>query len=256
MVQHNTEEEWKLAREAFSRLDEKVPYAIALGNHDMGPDGSARNRESLFKNYFPLGHFQRWDSFGGVYDNEPDRADNCYHLFDGGGRRWLVLVLEFGPRHDVLRWADDLVSRHPDRSVILITHAYLHNDGRRYDRNIDNQYYPPSAYPLARSEEGLNDGEDIWRKLVSRHPNMTLVISGHVCVAARLASKGEGGNTVCQMLVDYQNQEKGGTGWLRLLAFSSGSTSIHVRDYSPVLDTWSSHPDRQFHMKLSHPIRP
>ena len=43
VVEHNNEKEWKIAREAFSLLDGKVPYAIALGNHDIGPKGILEN---------------------------------------------------------------------------------------------------------------------------------------------------------------------------------------------------------------------
>ena len=253
VVQHNNDQEWKIARKAFSLLDGKVPYAIALGNHDIGPDGSAANRDTLFGKYFPLSEFKKWGTFGGVYDREPDRADNSYHVFDAGGRQWLVLALEFGPRDDVLRWADEVISKHPEHPVILVTHAYLDSDGRRYDRTIENQQYPPQDYPIAEDRAGLNSGEDIWTKLVAKHRNVVMVMSGHVCVAARLGSKGDAGNLVHQMLVDYQDQEGGGNGWLRLLQFSPGGGTVRVRDYSPVLDSWSEHPERCFQIELSLP---
>ena len=98
VVEHNNEKEWKIAREALSLLDGKVPYAIALGNHDIGPRGSSKTRDTLFGEYFPLTEFKKWESFGGVYDREPDRGENIYHVFRAGGRQWLALVLEFGPR--------------------------------------------------------------------------------------------------------------------------------------------------------------
>ena len=158
VVEHNNEKEWEIARKAFSVLDGKVPYAIALGNHDIGPRGSAKNRDSLFGEYFPLGDFKKWESFGGVYDRESDKGENIYHVFRAGGRQWLVLVLEFGPRDDVLRWAREVVAEHPEHPVILITHAYLHNDGRRYDRAILAQQYPPQNFSVAADKAGLNTG--------------------------------------------------------------------------------------------------
>jgi 3',5'-cyclic AMP phosphodiesterase CpdA len=246
VVEHNKAKEWRIAREAFSLLDGKVPYAIALGNHDMGRRGSARSRKSQFSKYFPVDLFRGWESFGGVYDREPDQTDNSYHAFAAGGRKWLVVALEFGPRDDVLRWANNVVSQHPDHTVIVITHTYLDNDGRRYSRELEKQTYPPYKYPLAKGKGSLNDGEEIWQKLVSAHGNMKLVVSGHVCVAAYLSSTGKAGNVVHQMLVNYQNQKRGGTGWLRLLKFSENAERVHVQDYSPVLDQWSEHPDRNF----------
>jgi len=253
VVQHNNENEWKIARRAFARLDGKVPYAIALGNHDMGPGGSTGSRDSLFGKHFPLADLGGLPSFGGVYDKEPDKADNSHHSFRAGGRQWMILTLEFGPRDDVLRWADEVVGKHPEHSVIVITHAYLDRDGRRYDRTIPDQHYPPQDYPIAGDGAGLNCGEDIWRKLVAKHRNAVMVVSGHVCVAARLMSKADSGNLVHQMLVNYQDQERGGNGWLRLLRFSPGAWSVDVQDYSPVLDKWSDHPDRRFVLSLDLP---
>jgi hypothetical protein len=55
------------------------------------------------------------------------------------------------------------------------------------------------------------------------------------------------------MVVDYQNQKRGGNGWLRLLQFSQGGRTVQVRDYSPVLDEWSDHPDRRFTLQLDLP---
>jgi len=253
VVEHNSDKEWKIARKAFSLLDGRVPFAIALGNHDIGPRGSSKSRDTLFGEYFPLVDLKKWPSFGGVYDKQPGKGENIYHVFQAGGRDWLALVLEFGPRDDVLRWAGEVVARHPEHAVILITHAYLHNDGRRYDRGIPDQHYPPQDYPIARDKAGLNTGEDIWRKLVCKNRNMVMVISGHVCVAARLTSHGDAGNRIHQMVVDYQNQERGGNGWLRLLQFSEGGRTVNVRDYSPVLDEWSDHPDRRFDLSLDLP---
>ena len=252
VVQHNSHREWKVAREAFARLDGKVPYAIAPGNHDLGPRGSAQSRDSLFGRYFPLSHFQTWPTFGGVYDREPDRPDNSCHLFEAAGTKWLILALEFGPRDDVVRWAREVVKKHPEHRVILITHAYLDMDGRRYDRTLEDQNYPPYTYPPAEAEGALNDGEQLWRKLLLPFPNTRIVLCGHVGIAARLASRGKAGNVVHQMLVNYQEEEKGGTGWLRLMEIRPGTGKIHVRDYSPLLESWSDHPDRNF--LLSSPM--
>ena len=53
----------------------------------------------------------------GNYDKEPDRAENSWHFLEAGGRKFLVLCLEFGPREDVVRWANAVVAAHPEREV-------------------------------------------------------------------------------------------------------------------------------------------
>jgi hypothetical protein len=260
VTQNNTNEEWQVAARAHALLAGLVPFAGGPGNHDLGLQGKSTNRQSAFSEFFPLATFQKWPSFGGVYDGEPAKTENSCHLFEAGGRKWLILALEFGPRDDVLRWASEMVSKYPDRSAILVTHAYLRPDNTRFDRKA---VLPPGKgkkqprnkgldnYPVAKSPEGFNDGEDMWQKLVSRHPNFALVVCGHVCLTGRLDSTGTHGNVVHQMVVDYQNQPDGGQGYLRLLQFHPGDGRVTVNDYSPVLDQLSSQPNTSYEFKIA-----
>jgi len=257
VTEHNVESEWQAARRAQAILDGRVPYALLPGNHDLGGKDNPNPRHTLFSDFFPVSAFRKWPTFGGVYDKEPNRSENNFHLFTAGGRQWLVLDLEFGPRNDVVRWANDVVKQHPDRSVILVTHAYLRPDNRRFDRNATIIVKKKSKsggldnFSQAKLPEGLNDGEDLWQKLVSQHANFALVICGHSCVTARLDSPGKAGNTVHQMMVDYQNQPNGGDGFLRLLQFHPDGRKVTVRDYSPTLDKPSEIPGANYEFDIS-----
>lgn len=257
VTQHNTNEQWRAARAAHDLFIGKVPCAIAPGNHDLGPSGRANTRETAFTEFFPLAEFKRWKTFGGVYDKEPTRTENNFHRFEAGGRKWLVLALEFGPRDDVVRWANDVVARHPDHSAILITHAFLRSDSTRYDRRVKVTVKGKEGnkgldqYGLSKADGGFNDGEDLWKKLVAKHPNFTLVVSGHTTVTARRVDKGAHGNDVHQVLVDYQNQERGGNGFLRLLQFAPDGRTVRVVDYSPVTDGPSAFPDTDYQITLA-----
>lgn len=246
ITQHNTNAQWQVAARAHALLDAAgIPCAITTGNHDLGPEGKATSRETPFAKFFPLEAFKKWPTFGGIYDKEPDRSDNNYHLFEAGGRKWLILCLEFGPRDDVLRWANEVAARHPDRSAILVTHAYLRPDNNRFNRHafikVKNLEVNMGLdrYGLAKAEGGFNDGEDIWKKLVSQHAGFVLVVSGHVCYTGRLDSPGKHGNVVHQMVVDYQSGKDGGQGFLRLLQFHPDGKRVSVADYSPLLDQLS-----------------
>ncbi|MBI5772209.1 MAG: metallophosphoesterase [Verrucomicrobia bacterium] len=243
----NTAPEWEVAAKAHARLAGVVPCALLPGNHDYN-----KERGSGLSAAFPPDEFRKLPTFGGFYDQEPQRSDNSYHLFEAGGRKWLVLALEYGPRHDVLRWANAVAAKHPDRSAILITHAYLRPDNTRFDRKVfamvkgkrSNKGLDGSA--LSKSPAGFNDGEDLWQKLVSQHANFTLVVSGHVCITGRRTDTGKHGNAVHQILVDYQNQPNGGNGYLRLLQFLPDGKTLRVRDYSPTLDDTIAAEDRVF----------
>ena len=124
-------------------------------------------------------------TFGSVYDLEPDRMDNSYHLFSAAGRDFLVLCLEFGPRRDVIRWANEVVARYPGREAILVTHAFTYTDNRRYDwaKFGRQQTWNPHDYNIVRHgiKDDVADGEQLWQELVSRHESFIFTINGHVC---------------------------------------------------------------------------
>ncbi len=259
ITQHNTNDQWEVAVRAHALLDGKIPCAITTGNHDLGPEGRAGTRETAFAKFFPLESFKKWPTFGGIYDKEPDRTDNNYHLFEAGGRKWLILCLEFGPRDDVLRWGNEIAEKHPDRSVVLVTHAYLRPDNLRFNRHsfIRVKGFEVNLgmdrYGLAKAAGGFNDGEDVWKKLVSQHANFALVVSGHVCFTGRLDSEGRHGNFVHQMVVDYQNAKEGGQGFLRLLQFHPDGKTVSVADYSPLLDQLSERKGTRYEFTIAPP---
>ena len=82
IVDLNTAPEWSIADEAMSILDGEIPYSLLPGNHDMGEDGSANVRDTdLYNETFSVERFAQTETFGGVYDVEPDRYDNNYHTY-------------------------------------------------------------------------------------------------------------------------------------------------------------------------------
>ena len=257
ITDNNNEAQWEVARDAMAKLDGVAPYALCLGNHDIGPSGWTFTRKTLFNNYFPLEKYQDRPTFGGVFDAEPDRLDNSYHLFSADGRDFIVLALEFAPRDAVVDWANRVLGEHPDRWGILITHAYLYSDGTRYDWDAKGkkQMWSPHAYKVAKKPGQGNDGEELWRKLVSKHPKMLFVINGHVLNdgLGRLTSDNDAGNPVHQMLVNFQMKPKLGGGYLRLLEFLPDGTTVQVKDYSPVKDNYKTGPDNAFKLTIPAP---
>ena len=249
--------EWEVAKAAFARLDGKVPYLPTPGNHDYGGRLQVQTHRSPYSNFFPVSHFQKMPTYGGVYDLEPQKSDNQYHRFTAGGRKWMVLALEYAPRTDVLRWAGDMCKANPDHSVIITTHAYL-------DPRTNRRF--PGAEAAAKTEKGkkealkpaterpdLNQGEDIWKKLSSKHGNIVMVLCGHASYTSHATSTGEAGNTVHEVVVDYQRDVNGGDGWMRLLQFLPDGKTVRTRDYSPTLDLSCTMQDRCYDMVFELP---
>jgi len=251
----NLPEQWDNAARSMKLLDGRVPYFMAPGNHDYSKGGGATDRTTRFGEYFPPAAFEQLSTFGGFYDRELDRVDNSFHLFAAEGRKFIVLCLEFGPRKDVLRWANAVVSRHHDRDAILVTHAYTYSDNTRYDfiKLGNKQSWNPHTYGLAAaSHDDVTDGQELWDLLVSKHPNFIFTINGHVLNdgLGRLATPDPSGRNVLQMLVNFQMKPNGGDGWLRLLEMRPDG-SMQVYDYSPTRNQTNASGKNQFLVQLA-----
>lgn len=240
--------QWDVASAAMHKLDGHVPYAIALGNHDYTDDRS-RSRKTPLNDFFHPSNYAQWPTFGGVM--EPGHLENNWHTFRAHDTDYLILALEFGPRDHVLDWANSVVEQHPHHRVILGTHAYTYSDSRRYNRKDrpDWQMWNPHHY---RSEGGNNDGQDIWDKLVNRHPNFLIVANGHVINdgLGRKTSRTQYGNAVHQMLFNYQGVYQGGLGTIRLLHFLPDRKTIQVRTLSVSTNQFVTGPQEQFTLEI------
>src|SRR6185503_8725998 len=127
------------------------------------------------------------------------------------GNKYLILALEWAPRDHAVEWANSIVERHTDHRVILLTHAYMYYDETRYDwkTNGEKQTWNPHAYANAKLPGGANDGQELWDKLVKRHPGFVLTLNGHVLNdgTGRMTSRGDHGNVVHQLLANYQMKQ-------------------------------------------------
>ncbi|HEX2860209.1 MAG TPA: metallophosphoesterase [Lacunisphaera sp.] len=259
ITNNNTPAQWRNARDAMNRLgDAGIPYALLPGNHDLGADGKCTDRTTLLNDYFTAHDYRHSRA---VRYFEPGRMENSAHELQTPAGDLLVVALEFGPRDAVLAWANEMVANRPEHAVIVVTHAYLYSDGTRYDleRYDTAQRWNPRTYPLAGRAPGeVNDGEQVWRKFVSRHRRIRFVLSGHVLNdgAGYLVSGEEPGSRVHQVLANYQaavepRRPYGGGGFLRLMQFLPDRRSVRVKTYSPWLDTWLTGAEQQFTISLS-----
>ncbi len=247
ITQTDHDEEWKIADTAFKTIDQQVPYLLCSGNHDMGYSPRDRktshSRASRFSSYFTPSRFTKnpfYDSHFGSNRNlhfrEAGRIENYYLFLKAGGMKFLILSLEFKPRDETLAWANQVVEQYSDHRTIIVTHAFLM--GKEGERTgVD-------GYPVKG-----NSGESIWKKFVSLHENIFLVLSGHA-MEGLLTSQGKHGNIVHQVQADYWYWDvpeiKAGSGFLRILTFRPDENSIDIQTYSPVTDTFLTRPKSAF----------
>ncbi len=223
----NSKQMWEWASHCFTRLDNRIPYILATGNHEYGRLWGGDKESSQFTKYFdPSRNYKNLDALIDTYTVSKirDRLDNGFYVLDIGGK-WgnvYVLALEFNPSKAVISWASKFLEKYKNETVILLTHNYLNTNGR-----ISNKA--------------------LWENLVKKSPQIKLVICGHHCsnisdfegsVAFR-QDVNDANKKVSAMMFDPQTigggfTGNGGDGWLRILELQPDGKTIKVNTYSPL----------------------
>jgi len=252
----NTIPEWKNAQKAMRQLDGEVPYFMCTGNHDYSEGGGCKDRTTHLNQYFKVKDYQNLPTFGGVFPGEPDRFENSYHMLSVAGRNFIVFCLEFGPRVEVVNWANSIAAKHPKHEAILVTHAYMYYDDTRYNwkRYGTHQTWNPHAYGVAKATmDNVMDGEELWHNLVSKQNNFVMTLNGHVLNdgLGRTVSRTPQGRDIPQLLVNFQMKPNGGDGWLRVMEFKTDRRTVDVWDYSPTRNQCNISGQNRFTMRVS-----
>jgi hypothetical protein len=268
IVDQDLPEQWTVASNSMHMLDGIVPYVIAAGNHDYR---TFMDRMGMVNVYFPVSGFAANSWFGDTF--ELGHIENSFSLIPVGNTHWLVISLEFGPRDEAVAWASSVLQALHNYPAIIITHAYLYRDNTRYDQHGPAQAFNPHGYidPF-QPHSTINDGAELWQKLILPNKNVKMVFSGHDVnlgdlppgTTGRLSSTRPDGSVVHQILANYQtctgapcalsyqgNVANGGSGYLRIVRFSPATSTISVSTYSPVLDKSLTDPGNDFVLPMN-----
>ena len=240
-------QQWEAVSRALSRLDNRLPYVVAQGNHDIGHI-TATDRHTRAPEYiYPERNIKFEDclvstcaNFEGVHTME----NSAYEFRTETWGNLLVITFEFAPRDEVLAWAKQLIesNEYKNHKVIIITHSWLDTAGNR----IANEGYTVRPW---------NVPENIWKKLVYESKNISLILCGHTGDAPKIAEnvantnykptssiridKAADGRDIPQMMFNSQQGDgdwngNGGDCWLRILEFKPDGKTISVRTFSPL----------------------
>lgn len=229
--------QWRAVDRSISRLDNRVPYMFAAGNHDFGY-ANIENRHTFYDKYITADRNQLNEKILREYyiseAGMPTLANAVFKWSDPNEIPYLFLNLEFAPRDEVLDWASETIGqkKYKDHRVIVLTHSYM---------NARNERIVSEGYPV----ENANYGKAIWDKLIDPSRNIVLVIAGHIAspnnpeghIAFKREKKADG-ETVTQMVFNAQAlgggwHGNGGDGWLRYLEFMPNGTTVKVKTFSP-----------------------
>ena len=217
------EHQYKIASEGLKPLDDAgIPYSLSIGNHDTRAVGcpgggacpgnvAAMARETpLFNQYFN----NRFKNIAGRF--EAGKVDNHYSLFEAGGAKWMVLVLELWPRQAAIDWAKGVVAAHAQHNVIVVTHSYLNGDGSIYGSN--------GGY-------GSTSPQHLFNTLIRVYPNIRMVFSGHVGNAASRVDTGLNGNKIVSFLETLHAPKPGNP--VRIVEIDTATNNLSTLIYSP-----------------------
>lgn len=209
--------EWTNAKNAMDLLD-GLKYSVLPGNHDNLVKGKIDN--TFFNSVFPCTGFEKYSWYGGHYPQNGN--ENSYSLVDISGQKLLILSIGyFGnltqPTAELsmlFDWANAAITKYPERRVIVVTHSMINNKGA-FSRG----------------------GKLLWDQVIKQHQNVFLVLCGHDCTESTITKTGESGNVLNILMSDYQCDEKGGNGYLRVMEFIPAQSIIHVETFSPLINT-------------------
>ncbi len=247
----SSQRQWEAVARAFGRLDGKVPYITATGNHDYSIDREG-NRSSRFSEFFTVD--KNWMNQKTLVQNSTNEAgestleNSAYELKDLNGKDYLFMTIEYAPRDTVMAWAKRIagMEQYKNHRIILTTHNYL-NEKDEYTSgevkwllwepySVNNMIQKSPAIKLPKS----NNGRQIWEKLVKPSSNIEMVLCGHISGEGYRMDKNAAGKSVHQILFDAQSMGgghrygNGGDGWLRILEFYPDGKTVKVKTFSPL----------------------
>lgn len=235
--------------------DAGVPNGVLPGNHD---NFWGRNNDK-YNEYFPVSMYEGHPWYGEPWAPGDNSAHTDY--FSAAGTDFLVISLPYRPSREQMEWASEQAQAHPDHSVVLAAHSYLHTSGERDD--VDRRYTATAV--------------DVWERVVAPNDNIFLVLGGHYHGVSTqyadpvtgeqtdatevsddivaVSNVGASGRTVVEMLADYQGYRSTleedptvtredmldrDTGFQRLLQLDLDAGLMAVNVYSPTLDTFEA----------------
>ncbi|MBP3041025.1 metallophosphoesterase [Bacillaceae bacterium Marseille-Q3522] len=200
--------QWENASAAMKILDdERVPYGLMTGNHDVGQNFD----HSAFYQYFGESRYIRNPWYGGSYKNNRGH----YDLIESNGNQYIMLAMGWGIGEEEVQWMNQVLQEYSNRTGILFFHDYLNEGATR-----------------------TTQGQYLYDKVVLPNKNVKMVMNGHIHGAANRIDPiddnhdGKTDREVVQILVDYQSFN-GGQGYIRVMGFDMTNNKVYVRTYSP-----------------------
>lgn len=219
--------QWNAADAAMSALDGGagtpvdgiVPYAAALGNHDLEVVSDKGSGAATYLARFGPQRYAGRSWFVGASASGHDHAQ-IFHTVEGP---WLHLSLEWRPSDDSILFAQRTIADHPGVPVIVTTHEHI-------GPGLSASHRTGGSTP---DGTGDNDALQAFRKLLEPNPEIVLLLCGHVGGAGRRSEPTAMGRVVHQVLEDFQFDPNGGNGWMMKVGLDADAALLRFSTFSP-----------------------
>jgi hypothetical protein len=227
----------------------QLPYLAVPGNHDFDGGGVSGGRFfTVYNTYMGPNRFSGKTFYGHSLNGS---NDNYYIKFKAGADSILVLGLEFLPRTTTLTWAQSVLDSFPSYKVMVVTHAHITAYG---EKAMDTSKFSTNWYGMVAD----NDGQDVWNNFIRRNKQIAFVFNGHYISVTTSAAQalantnlglpavkqitqaGLNGNTVYQILCNYQTDSLGGNGYFMRMKFKPRTGKVVVSFYSAYLNRYDA----------------
>ena len=216
---YNNTTMWSNAVTAMNVLDTpSIPYATCPGNHDSNSGGNYTYYSANFG-------ASRYETKAGFLATTPTK-NNCLAMtFTAGSRQFLSLSLDSFKGADSIAFAQNQISLHPGMPTIVTLHSYYNTDGTF-----------------------TTEGQQFWDSVFKQdaYKQVFMVLCGHMHGQFHDTDNNLAGKPVYEMLADYQSDDYGGNGYMRLIQFDPDNSKISVKSYSPVTGLYKTDAANQF----------
>ena len=232
ITENNLPGQYELFHSVSAPTAEHIPYIACTGNHDYTWEVGSL----ITDRYSTL--FSEYTKFDKTMENiissfEENHMENIIVKNEINGERIDIISLEFGPRTEVVEWANAHVSANKDIKYIILTHEHLTSKGELVTKNV---------YSTAQFRNTTTTSpKKLWDTLIKNNDNILSLICGHNGFYAHRTDVNDYSRKIPQVLFNLQTQANGGDGWIQLWEFPKDSNYVNIYVYNTI--TRQYHPN-------------
>lgn len=199
-----------------------IPIIFTPGNHDYNGIGLL---DSIDTYHFDRSWYSDKEWFNSYFYIGTSYVDNMFLHFTNNGINYLLIGTEYDASAEILSWSKHIIDSLSDYYTIFSTHSYMTGAGTK-----TNGY--------------------MWDTL-EQCSNLKMVLCGHITASYDTLEVANIGQTVNEILQNYQQDTEGGRGTIRMYIFKPSRNLIDVFTYTPYFDSLTRTSLHEFSLQYS-----